>query len=84
MDPATAGALLDQIEGLLTQGDLAVKETLRRDQARINALLGDSAQTLARQVAGFEFEAALLTLAAARTRLGPPFQNPSIGFQPED
>jgi signal transduction histidine kinase/CheY-like chemotaxis protein len=69
-DPAAARALLDRIEALLTQGDFAVKDALRQDQAALAALLGDSARTLARQIGGFDFESALLTLRAARARLG--------------
>ena len=70
LDPKTGGALLDQIEVLLIHGDVAVRETLRRDRIAIEALLGDSVQTLARQIADFEYEAALLTLGEARARLG--------------
>ena len=70
LDPKTACVLLDQIEALLIHGDVAVREALRRDQTRLETLLGDSAQTLARQIAGFEYEAALLTLWEARARLG--------------
>ena len=70
VDPENARALLDRIEELLAQGDLAVKETLRLHQAGLAAILGDSAPSLVRQIADFDFEAALSTLSAARVRLG--------------
>ncbi|WP_083924929.1 PAS domain S-box protein [Lamprocystis purpurea] len=79
LDPKTAGALLDQIEALLIHGDVAVRETLRRDRITVEALLGDSVRTLARQIADFEYEAALLTLGEARAQLGAPFQVQSTG-----
>jgi CheY-like chemotaxis protein len=65
-EQAAARALLDRIEQLLIQGDLAVMETLRREQSRLTASLGDGARILTQQVAAFDFEAALLTLRAAR------------------
>jgi PAS domain S-box-containing protein len=79
LDPNTAGALLGQIEALLIHGDVAVRETLRRDRSTVEALLGDAVQTLARQIADFEYEAALLTLWEARAQLGAPFQVQSNG-----
>ena len=66
-EQAAARALLERIEQLLIHGDLAVKETLRREHASLRALLGDAAHILTQQVAAFDFEAALLTLREAST-----------------
>ena len=69
-EPDAGRALLDQIERLLSQGDLAVRETLRRERAGLVGLLGEHAHTLKEEVAAFDFEGALLTLRAARGRRG--------------
>ncbi|WP_295458218.1 PAS domain-containing protein [uncultured Thiodictyon sp.] len=61
-----ASPLLDRIERLLIQGDLAVQQTLRQEQACLRASLGDRAHILTQQVGAFDFEAALQTLRAAR------------------
>jgi hypothetical protein len=69
-----ACTLVDRIKQLLIQGDLAVRETLRQEQANLVPLLGDSAHILMQQIAAFDFETALLTLQAARAGCagGPP------------
>jgi two-component system, sensor histidine kinase and response regulator len=68
-DPGAAKAVLDRLETLLAEDDTRAEGILREEQALIESTLGPHYPALARALARFDFENALIILRAARTEI---------------
>jgi CheY-like chemotaxis protein len=66
VDATRLAAVLTRLEALLEQGDIAANELARAEAPLLRAELGATGDTLLRQIADFDYEAALVSLRAAR------------------
>ena len=67
-DPTAAERAMGELERLLVEGNIDAGECLRASAPQLSAILGEVAPILERQIAAFDFEAALDTLRRARGR----------------
>ena len=67
-DPAAAERAMGELERLLVEGDIDAGACLRASAPQLSARLGEAAPILERQIAAFDYEAALDTLRRARGR----------------
>ncbi len=65
-DPTRLAALLARLDPLLETGDSAASTLARAEAPLLRAELGPSGDTLLRQIADFDYEAALTTLRSSR------------------
>ena len=65
-DPAAAERARRELERLLVEGNIDAGECLRASALQLSAILGEAAPILERQIAAFDYEAALDTLRRAR------------------
>lgn len=70
-DAATANAVLDRLQALLAEDDTRAESVLREDQPILEAVLGSHFPALARALAHFDFENALIILRTARDEIDP-------------
>lgn len=71
-DPAHLAAVLGHMELLLESGDITINALARAEEPLLRAGLGPTGDTLLRQIAAFDYEAALTTLRAYRKSGAPP------------
>ena len=63
-DPTHLAAVLGHMELLLESGDITINALARAEEPLLRAGLGPTGDTLLRQIAAFDYEAALTTLRA--------------------
>jgi signal transduction histidine kinase/HPt (histidine-containing phosphotransfer) domain-containing protein len=68
VDPRKLNNVLNSLEAALAQGDLSAAELLKQHGGLLRAALGGEFESLARQVAEFDFEQARAVLHVARHR----------------
>ncbi len=66
VDPTRLAALLARLENLLEVGDMAANELARTEEPLLRAGLGAAGDTVLRQIADFDYEAATTTLRTYR------------------
>ncbi len=71
-DPTRLAAVLKRMEQLLESGDITINALARAEEPLLRAGLGPAGDTLLRQIAAFDYEAALTTLRAYRKNGAPP------------
>ncbi len=65
-DPATAQAVLDRLEVLLTTGDTEFKTLFLESEALLKSTFGPVVEQLGQQIEAFDYPAALTTLKSMR------------------
>ncbi|GAB0149881.1 MULTISPECIES: PAS domain-containing hybrid sensor histidine kinase/response regulator [Marichromatium] len=71
VDPGHFTSTLDELERLLREDDAAALHLLEEAEPLLRAALGDRLRALAHEIERFDFDAALVTLGAARARMTP-------------
>lgn len=71
-DTTRLAAVWARLENLLELGDMAANELARTEEPLLRAGLGAAGDTVLRQIADFDYEAALTALRAYRERGGKP------------
>ncbi|NKN34039.1 PAS domain S-box protein [Marichromatium bheemlicum] len=72
VDPVDFVATFDELERLLREDDAYALRLLEDSEALLHAALGDAFHALVHEIERFDFEAALVTLGAARARMHAP------------
>jgi PAS domain S-box-containing protein len=67
---ASADKVMDQIERLLSEGNIEANDRVKNASDMLSTILGSAMTALERQIANYDFEAALQTLRQARANRG--------------
>ncbi|MEH6875063.1 MAG: hypothetical protein V7849_11785, partial [Candidatus Competibacter sp.] len=67
-DATRLAAVLERLESLLEAADIAASDLARAEESVLRAGLGEAGDAVLRQIAAFDYEAALTALRAGRAR----------------